>query len=68
MTLSIRHHRHILTSGCYVAMAEMEDDDEPFEDKMGRLTAELQVQMDQAARLDTLVRANLEELGCGLPT
>ena len=64
----IRQHRHILTPGRYVGAAEVEEDDEPFEEKMERLTAELRVQMDQAARLDTLIGANLKELGCGLPT
>ncbi len=48
--------------------AAVEGDDEPFEKEMARLTAELRDQMDQAARLDTLIRANLEEPGCGLPT
>ncbi len=49
-------------------MAGMEVDDEPFEEKMERLTAELRAQMDQAANLDTLIWADLQELGYGLPT
>jgi hypothetical protein len=32
-------HSHILTPGRYVGAAEIEDDGEPFEEKMGRLTA-----------------------------
>ena len=35
---------------------------------MERLTAELRQQMAQAAKLGTLIWANLEELGYGLPT
>ncbi len=61
----IREHRHILTPGRYVGMAEMEEDDEPFEEKMERLTAELREQMVHGARLDRLIWANLEEIGYG---
>jgi len=64
----IRQHNHILTPGRYVGMAEAEDDGEPFEEKMERLTAQLREQMEQAARLDELIWANLEELGHGLST
>jgi type I restriction enzyme M protein len=63
----IRSHNYILTPGRYVGAAEVEDDDEPFEEKLERLTAELREQMAEAARLDTLIWANLEELGYGLP-
>ena len=34
----IRQHNHILTPGRYVGAAEVEDDGEPFEEKMARLT------------------------------
>jgi type I restriction enzyme M protein len=61
----IREHSHILTPGRYVGAAEVEDDGEPFEEKMERLTAELREQMVQAARLDKLIWANLEEIGYG---
>jgi len=61
----IRHHGHILTPGRYVGAAEVEDDGEPFEQKMARLTAELKKQQEEAARLDQLIRANLEDIGYG---
>jgi type I restriction enzyme M protein len=61
----IRGHNHILTPGRYVGMAEMEEDDEPFEEKMERLTAELREQMAHAVKLDKLIWANLEEIGYG---
>jgi type I restriction enzyme M protein len=61
----IRHHGHILTPGRYVGAAEVEDDGEPFEDKMARLTAELKKQQEEAARLDKLIWANLEDIGYG---
>jgi type I restriction enzyme M protein len=59
----IRHHGHILTPGRYVGAAEVEDDGEPFEEKMARLTAELREQTRQSAKLDKLIRANLDDLG-----
>jgi type I restriction enzyme M protein len=62
---SIRHHGHILTPGRYVGAAEAEDDGEPFEEKMKRLTAELREQTEQSAKLDKLIRANLEDIGYG---
>jgi type I restriction enzyme M protein len=61
----IRHHGHILTPGRYVGAAEVEDDGEPFDDKMARLTAELREQTKQSAKLDKLIWANLEEIGYG---
>jgi len=61
----IRGHNYILTPGRYVGAAEVEEDDEPFEEKMERLTAELREQMEQAARRDQLIWANLEEIGHG---
>ena len=61
----IRHHGHILTPGRYVGAAEVEDDSEPFEDKMARLTAELREQTTQEAKLDKLIWANLEDIGYG---
>jgi type I restriction enzyme M protein len=61
----IRHHSHILTPGRYVGAAEVEDDGEPFDDKMARLTAELRTQTAESTRLDTLIWANLEDIGYG---
>lgn len=61
----IRGHGHILTPGRYVGAAEVEDDGEPFEDKMARLTAELKQQTEDAAKLDKLIWANLEDIGYG---
>jgi type I restriction enzyme M protein len=61
----IRHHGYILTPGRYVGAAEVEDDGEPFEDKMGRLTTELHQQQKESARLDKLIWANLKDIGYG---
>jgi type I restriction enzyme M protein len=61
----IRHQNHILTPGRYVGAAEVEDDGEPFEEKMARLTAELRKQTEQSAKLDKIIWANLEDIGYG---
>ena len=61
----IREHGHILTPGRYVGAAELEDDGEPFEEKMARLTAELTAQMAEAKKLDKQIWKNLEEIGWG---
>jgi type I restriction enzyme M protein len=61
----IRHHGHILTPGRYVGAAEVEDDGEPFEEKMEHLAAKLREQTDQSTKLDELIWANLKDLGYG---
>ena len=61
----IRHHNHILTPGRYVGEAEVEDDGEPFEEKMARLTTALREQGVQAEKLDQVIWANLEDIGYG---
>src|SRR5262249_52745211 len=61
----IRRHGHILTPGRYVGAVEVEEDAEPFEQKMARLTAALREQTEQSAKLDKLIWANLEDIGYG---
>jgi type I restriction enzyme M protein len=61
----IRSHGHILTPGRYVGAAAVEDDGEPFEEKMARLTAELRGQMEESTKLDKIIWANLEDIGYG---
>jgi type I restriction enzyme M protein len=60
-----RKHSHVLTPGRYVGAEAQEDDGEPFEEKMKRLTAILRQQQDEGARLDSAIVANLQELGYG---
>ncbi len=62
----IRQHEYALTPGRYVGIPEAEDDGEPFEEKMARLTAELYAQMKEAQRLDEAIRRNLDVLGYGI--
>jgi type I restriction enzyme M protein len=58
----IRAHGHVLTPGRYVGAEEAEDDGEPFEDKMKRLTAMLEEQFAESARLEKAIRGNLKAL------
>jgi len=61
----IRKHGHVLTPGRYVGAEAAQEDDEPFDDKMARLIADLRAQQGEAARLDAAIAANLQELGYG---
>ncbi len=61
----IRGHGHVLTPGRYVGAAEVEEDDEPFDEKMKRLTTQLKEQFAEGARLEKAIRKNLEALGYG---
>jgi type I restriction enzyme M protein len=62
-TEEIAGHGYVLTPGRYVGAAEVDDDEEPFEEKMKRLAATLREQQVEAARLDAAIAANLTELG-----
>ncbi len=59
----IRKHGHVLTPGRYVGAEVKDDDDEPFEQKMQRLVAQLREQQAEAAKLDAAIARNLRELG-----
>jgi type I restriction enzyme M protein len=61
----IRKHGHVLTPGRYVGAEATEDDGEPFDEKMKRLTATLREQQAEAAKLDAAIALNLKELGYG---
>lgn len=59
----ISKHGHVLTPGRYVGAPEQEDDGEPFDEKMQRLTARWRQQQAEAAELDAAIEANLKALG-----
>ena len=56
---------YILTPGRYVGIAEQEDDGEPFEEKMTRLTSEISKCFEESNRLQEEIKKNLEALGYG---
>ncbi len=59
----IRKHGYVLTPGRYVGAEVKDDDDEPFDEKMKRLVAQLREQQAEAVQLDAAIAKNLEELG-----
>jgi len=61
----VREHSHVLTPGRYVGAEEVEDDGEPFAEKMQRLVGEWRAQQVEAAKLDAAIATNLKELGYG---
>ena len=54
---------YILTPGRYVGIEEVEDDGEPFEDKMNRLTSELTEMFKKSHELEEEIRKNLGAIG-----
>jgi len=59
----IATHGHVLTPGRYVGAEEVEDDGDPFEEKMPRLVAELNAQFAESAKLEKAIKANFRGLG-----
>jgi len=62
-TAEIAAHGHVLTPGRYVGAEEVEDDGDPFEEKMPRLVAELHAQFAESAKLESQIRRNLFQFG-----
>lgn len=58
----IEEQGYVLTPGRYVGTAELEEDDEPFEEKMTRLTKELELQFTESDKLTDQIRKNLKQL------
>ena len=61
----IRKHGYVLTPGRYVGAAAQEEDREPFEEKMLRLSTLWREQRAEATRLGAGIEDNLKELGYG---
>ena len=54
---------YILTPGRYVGVEEQADDGEPFEEKMGKLTAELSELFDKSHELEKEIKKKLGAIG-----
>jgi len=59
----VEKHDFVLTPGRYVGAEELEDDDEPFEDRMKRLSLQLSQHLETAADLDMVIRERIGSLG-----
>ena len=64
-TDDIAKQDYILTPGRYVGIADVEEDDEPFDEKMKRLTGELSELFKESDRLQEQIKKNLEAIGYG---
>lgn len=62
----VREHEYILTPGRYVGLEAVEEDSEPFEEKMDRLTSELSEQFIKSKKLEDQIRQALEGIGYGV--
>jgi type I restriction enzyme M protein len=58
-TEEIAGHGFVLTPGRYVGAADVDDDDEPFEERMARLTATLKNQFMESSSLQSEIEASL---------
>ncbi len=61
----IEKQDYILTAGRYVGIEEQEEDGEPFEEKMERLTSELYGMFEESHRLEDEIKKNLGAIGFG---
>ena len=62
----IKEHDFVLTPGRYVGIEEQENDGEPFEEKMSRLTSELSGLFKKSHELEDEIKKNLKRLGYDL--
>ena len=62
-TSEIGKQNYILTPGRYVGIEEQEDDGEPFEEKMARLTGELSEMFKRSHELEGEIRKRLGTIG-----
>ena len=59
----VRGHEYILTPGRYVGIEEVEDDGEPFDEKMIRLTEELAEMFVKSHHLEEAIKQRLGAIG-----
>lgn len=64
-TKEIESHGFVLTPGRYVRAEDIEDDGEPFAETMQLLTAKVQEQFKERAKLEKAILNNLQGLGYG---
>ncbi|MDY5816578.1 MAG: N-6 DNA methylase [Treponema sp.] len=62
-TNQIAAQDYILTPGRYVGIEEKAEDDEPFDDKMKRLTTDLAGMFTKSHELEEQIKKNLGEIG-----
>lgn len=65
-TAEIAKHDYILTPGRYVGIKEQVEDQEPFDEKMKRLTCELSGLFEESHKLEAEIRKQLKSIGYGI--
>ena len=65
-TAEIAEHDFVLTPGRYVGSEEVAEDGEAFDEKMKRLTSELNTQFAESHTLEKRIRENLQSIGHSL--
>lgn len=59
----VAESEYMLTPGRYVGLAPEEEDSEPYEEKMQRLTKELSGLFEESYKLEEQIKSNLESIG-----
>ena len=59
----MKQQGNVLTPGRFVGAEDVEEDGEPFEEKLRRLTAKLEEQFTEGSQLERSIRDNLKGLG-----
>ena len=59
----IRKHEHVLTPERYVGVESQSSDEEPFEEKMGRLVLQWSKLQDKSKKLDAAITKNMKNFG-----
>jgi type I restriction enzyme M protein len=61
----VRSNKYAPTPGRFVGAADVDGDDEPFEEKLPRLTSILRAQLMQSSQLDAAIEGVLSEVSNG---
>jgi type I restriction enzyme M protein len=64
-TEQIAKHQHVLTPGRYVGAEDVEEDSEPLDEKIARLTKELYEAFEESDRLQARARSQLARFASG---
>lgn len=62
-TEEIAGHGYLLTPGRYVGTDAQENDGEPFEEKIGHLVTQLEMQFSEEVKLQRTIQENLKRIG-----
>lgn len=58
----IREHNYALTPGRYVGAEDIDDDDEPFEERFPKMVEQIERHFAESRKLETAIRAGLKEI------